>query len=391
MAIESGNVVSRQPSHEKPLRVAIAAGGTGGHIMPALALAEALGNIGHPVTMEFFCGNRPVELRIYAEAGVTPVVLPVGSMMVSGFWRRTLLFARLATAFLRALWRMRRCGVAVGMGGYVAAPVLAAAWLLRRPIVLHDSNTVLGKVNRFMASRARFVAYGLPLVSPPEGVRAGRVVETGTPVRLAITRGNRDEAAASMYLQTHAFTIFINGGSQGARGLNNLMAQALGRLGSLWTLDLPLQIIWSTGADKVQEVREALQKESLKGQFWITPSVERMEHAYALADLVVSRAGGSSLAEILQCGKPAILFPLPHAAEQHQRHNAAVLNHHGAALVFDEETVAPELVAREIFDLAETPETLEGMARAARELGRPSASRDLARLVVEAGTGKTIL
>jgi UDP-N-acetylglucosamine--N-acetylmuramyl-(pentapeptide) pyrophosphoryl-undecaprenol N-acetylglucosamine transferase len=373
------------------LRVAIAAGGTGGHIMPALALAEALGNIGHPVKMEFFCGNRPVERRIYAEAGVTPVVLPVASVMVRGFWRRAMLYARLATSFLIALWHMRRGGVAVSMGGYVAAPVLAAAWILRRPIVLHDSNTILGKVHRVMAKRARFIACGLPLVAAPEGVRPARVVETGTPVRLAITRGNRDEAAASMYLKTHAFTIFINGGSLGASGLNHLMAQAMGRLSHLWTLDFPLQVIWSTGADKVQEVREALQKEELKGQFWITPSVERMEHAYALADLVIGRAGGSSLAEILQCGKPAILFPLPHGAEQHQHHNAAVLNHHGAALVFDEETVAPELVAREIFDLAETPETLKGMAKAARELGRPSASRDVARLVVEAGTGKTIL
>ena len=380
----------RGSDNPEALRVAIAAGGTGGHIMPALALAEALTNIGRPVRTDFVCGNRPVELQIYASAGVRPVVFPVGSMSSGSRWRRVRQRAGLAYSFVKSLLLVHRYDVVVGMGGYISVPFLTAAWLGRVPIILHDSNTVLGRVNRFMARRAAAVACGMPLVRHPEKVPPDRVFQVGTPVRLFITRGSRAEAARSMYLREDAFTIFINGGSQGARGLNDLMARTLGCLSERWTSDKPLQVVWSTGSANLLQVRQALQAQPLKCQIWMAPSIERMDLAYAISDLVISRAGGSTLAEVLLCGLPSILIPLPYAAENHQHYNAGVLARHGAALLCDEKDTSPEILADKIAGLASRPDEMAEMAKAARRLSCPDAGRDLARIVVEAAGGNTL-
>jgi UDP-N-acetylglucosamine--N-acetylmuramyl-(pentapeptide) pyrophosphoryl-undecaprenol N-acetylglucosamine transferase len=378
----------KQDNHPGPLRVAIAAGGTGGHIMPALALAEALTNAGQPVRVDFVCGNRPVELQIYAAAGIHPIVFPVGSMARGSLPRRIGQYARLALSFIKSLLVVGCYDVVVGMGGYISGPFLAAAWLGRVPIVLHDSNTVLGRVNRALARRAAVLACGMPLIRHPGKVPPERIFRVGTPVRRFVAKGSRQEAAQAMYLREDAFTLFINGGSQGARGLNDLMARTLGHLCELWPDGRPFQVIWSTGSANLLQVREALKSQPLRGQIWIAPSIERMDQAYAISDLVIGRAGGSTLAEVLLCELPSILIPLPHAAENHQYHNADVLARHGAALVCAEHETSPETLAEKIADLAAHPTKMKEMADAARRLSCPDAGRDLARIVVETAMGK---
>ncbi|NQU43905.1 UDP-N-acetylglucosamine--N-acetylmuramyl-(pentapeptide) pyrophosphoryl-undecaprenol N-acetylglucosamine transferase [bacterium] len=380
--------MKRSGREKSIVKVAIVAGGTGGHIMPALALAEALANIGRPVAVDFICGSRPVELEIFVQAGVKPTVFPVGSSVSTGWTGRLARPLGLFYSFLKSLLKIRRYDVVVGMGGYITAPVLSAASTLRIPIVLHDSNTILGKVNRIMARRAKVVACGLPLAQVPDKVPANRIREVGTPVRREILKGDPDEAAREMYLRTDAFTILISGGSLGAPALNTLMARTLGELSRIWPEKPGLQVIWSTGARHFQDVRKLLDDQPLKGQIWVAPNIERMDHAYSLADLYVGRAGGSSLAEVLLCNLPAILFPLPIAADQHQRHNAHALARHKAALVFDEERIAPAELAEQIVGLVRQPSKLSEMAQAARHLSRPDAARDLARLVIEAAEGE---
>ncbi|MBN1866433.1 UDP-N-acetylglucosamine--N-acetylmuramyl-(pentapeptide) pyrophosphoryl-undecaprenol N-acetylglucosamine transferase [Candidatus Sumerlaeota bacterium] len=373
---------------DSSLRIAIAAGGTGGHIMPALALGEALGNIGHSVRIDYICGNRPVELDIYSKSGVMPRVFPVGSITEGGWLRRAWQYVGLAYTFLRSLLMIRRYDVVVGMGGYTTGPVLSAALLCRVPIVIHESNTVLGRVNRRLAPRARILACGLPLVAKPENVDPARIHVVGTPVRLFITKGSRAEAAETMYLQPDAFTLFVCGGSQGARGLNGLMARTLGHLSGIWPSDRPFQVVWATGAKNIESVREQLENERLRGQLFLAPTIERMDHAFAMADLAVGRAGGSWLAEIALCGIPSILVPLPHGADRHQHHNAEILVRHKAALGYEQDIIEPRELARQILELANDSLRLEMMASAARTLARPDAARDLARLVVETATAR---
>jgi UDP-N-acetylglucosamine--N-acetylmuramyl-(pentapeptide) pyrophosphoryl-undecaprenol N-acetylglucosamine transferase len=351
--------------------------------MPALALGQALANIGRETAVDYFCGNRDVELRIYRRAGVAPRVLPVGSQMAGSSARRFWQKVKLGASFLRCFFLMGRYDVAVGMGGYVAAPVLFAAWLRRKPIILHDSNTILGKVSRAMASRAKIVACGMPLAVVPEKIDRKKLVEIGTPVRLNINKGNREAAAKSMYLRPDAFTLFIYGGSLGARGLNQLMAEALGKIGESWPHDKAFQVVWATGGENIEAVKAALRDKTIRGQLWLAPEIDDMDQAYAISDLVVARAGGSFLAELMLCGKPSILFPLPNSSENHQLHNAEVLAKRQAALLLDEKSVSPDELAGRILDLALNPAKRETMARACAKLACPDAARDLAKLIVD--------
>ncbi|HPS01216.1 MAG TPA: UDP-N-acetylglucosamine--N-acetylmuramyl-(pentapeptide) pyrophosphoryl-undecaprenol N-acetylglucosamine transferase [Candidatus Sumerlaeota bacterium] len=378
-------------SQEKPgstLRVALAAGGTGGHIMPAIALAEVLANIGYPVEIQFFCGNRPIEKKIYADAGITPVQIPVGGMTTGGLLSRLAQVVGLVRGMFKCLLCIRNFDVVVGMGGYSSAPLLAAAWLANVPIVLHDSNAVLGRVTRWLAPKAKALACGLPLVNPPRDVSPDRIHDIGTPVRLGISRGDAAEAARSMRFDPELFTLFICGGSQGAQGLNRFMGAVFQEMSAFWPSDKTMQVIWSAGPQNVDEVLQMIKERNLRGQFWIAPIMDRMDHAFALSDIVIARAGGSFLAEVLVCGKPSILFPLPHGADQHQHHNAAVLERNGAAVVFDENSTEPREVAEQILHFLQTTHDLEVMSDAARRLSRPGAARDLARLIVRAATGE---
>ncbi len=374
---------------KRTLRVAIAAGGTGGHIMPALALGDALSNIGHPVDVQFLCGSRDLEREIYADAEIDPIVFPVRSISSGGRVHRAIQMLGMAYTFMHSMWIMRRFDVVVGMGGYITGPVLSAAKILRIPFVLHDSNTVLGKVNTMMAPFAAVIAQGMPLLSRPEQVPEQRFVELGTPVRRGISRGSREEAAPTMFLaDDEAFTILILGGSQGARGVNTLVADMLDDLMKIWPEDRLLQLIWATGSKNIQQVRDAVHDKPFRGRMWLAPTLERMDHAYAMADLVIGRAGGSTLAEILVCNLPSILIPYPQSKEDHQKYNATVLKRKGAALIFDEAESTASDLAKGVFELASDPEFLDEMADSARVLSCPDAARDLARIVVEVGTGQ---
>lgn len=379
--------MKEQSPEPEPLRVAIAAGGTGGHIMPAIALAQALSNIGRPVRTDFLCGNRPIELDTYAVAGIKPRVFPVGSLTTGPAWKRACQRVGLAYSFLRSLLMIRRYDVVVGMGGYISGPVLTAAWIGRVPIVLHESNTVLGRVNRLMAKRAKIVACGMPLFERPEEIPPDRFVEIGTPARLNIARGNPDEAAMEMYLRRDCFTLLVTGGSQGAQALNELVAKTLGLLSALWHGEKDLQVIWSTGPDNLPKVRAALENQPLKGHIYLAPTIEKMELAYALTDLVVGRAGAASLSEILLCGLPSILIPLPNAVGDHQRLNSVVLVRNKAAVLLDERETSPEQLAGEILSFATDAERRNAMSQAAHRLACPDAGRDLARIVVDAALG----
>ena len=364
------------------IRIALAAGGTGGHIMPALATADALRHLDHPARVDFFCGNRPGERRIYAAAGVEPCVLPLGPMTAGGPVRRIRQLFTLISGLFQAVRLIGRYDAVAGMGGYVAGPVLMAAWLRGVPFVVHDSNTILGRVNRWMGRRAKAIACGLPLAKTPPKIDPRKVIQLGTPVRPVIGRCHREEAARAMGVRSDAFTLFLNGGSLGgSRTYAAVLIGALPILRQRWNDPRPLQVIWATGPTNLENIRAAMAEKNFTENLHLFPTIEHMEHPYALADLIIGRAGGSSIAEILNCGLPSILFPLPISAERHQYYNADVLARTGAAIVCADDKTTSEELAGIIADLSVNPDRLRNMAEAAHRLAHPDAARDLALLI----------
>jgi UDP-N-acetylglucosamine--N-acetylmuramyl-(pentapeptide) pyrophosphoryl-undecaprenol N-acetylglucosamine transferase len=239
-----------------------------------------------------------------------------------------------------------------------------------------------------MGPHARVVACGLPLVKVPAKIDAGRIREIGTPVRPEIGRCSRGEAAQALGMRADAFTVFLNGGSQGgSRVYANTLVEALKLLGRRWQGARPLQVVWATGPGNLESIRSALEKD-FAGGMRLEAMIQRMDQAYALADVVIGRAGASTLAEILNCGLPSILFPLPISAERHQYYNAEVLERAGAALTGEDGETSPEELAAMIEGLAREPEQLAAMARAARGLAHPNAAEDLARIVLEVARGR---
>lgn len=364
------------------MRVLIAAGGTAGHVFPALALGRRLAADGHEVR---FAGTaQGQEARLVPEAGFGFVEVEARPLV-----RRLSVRAAVAPiSAIRSVGRLRpivdSADVVVGMGGYVSVPVALAALRTRRPLVLHEQNAVPGLANRTLARPARRVALGFA-----EAVRTlprrARTVVTGNPVREEIlaVRSDRDrlakEAAEELGLDAARRTVVVFGGSQGALHVNRSVVEAASRL----ERD-DVQLLLLTGAAHVDAVGAAL---AAAGSVRIRALafLERMELAYALADLVVARAGAATVAEVAVCGVPSVLIPYPYATGRHQEANARALQRAGGASVLLDDELDGAALAERVGALLDDPEHLHTMGERAREWSRPRATDALARVVADAG------
>ncbi len=364
------------------MRILIAGGGTAGHIFPALALARRLAEEGHEVR---FAGTpQGQESRLVPAAGFAFV-----EVEARPFVRRASL--RALAGPLTSIRSVRRLGpvvrgsdTVVGMGGYVSVPVALAALRGDRPLVLHEQNAVPGLANRVLSRGARRVA--LAFAEAVRGLpRRARTVVTGNPVREQICRvaDERErlakEAAEALELDPGRRTVVVFGGSLGALHLNRAVVEAARRL----DLGGP-QILLITGRAHLERVRMGLGPAAPVRAFAF---LERMELAYAAADLVVARAGATTVAEISVCGLPSLLIPYPYATGRHQEANARALQRAGGATVLMDDELDGAVLAERISDLLDDPERLAGMAERARAWSRPDADESLARVVVEAGEG----
>lgn len=363
--------------------VLIAAGGTGGHLYPALAVAEVLRERGHEVA---FVGGARLEQRLVPAAGYRLHTLPARALPRSASPKAVLAGVAFLRSVLGARRLLRTLGIEVvlGMGSY---PSLAPAWVAgrRRTVVLHEQNAMLSLAHRLSLRRATALALSLPLVGgPPQ--RAGlRVEVTGNPLRSAMralalaTGGERDrlrrEGLERFGLSVDAVTVLAFGGSLGARAIN----EALPLAARGWGNDV--QVLHVTGPDHEHSMREAWERAGVAAV--VRGYVDDMEHAYAAADVVVCRSGASTVAEVTALGIPAVFVPLPTAPGGVQEANARVVESAGAAEVVLQ---GPDLAQR----LADRVDVLLGdaagrarMAQAARGLGRPDATDRLADLIVE--------
>ncbi|MFG3365936.1 glycosyltransferase [Streptomyces sp. NPDC048156] len=346
-----------------PLSVVIGAGGTGGHIYPGLALAEALRRAAPDAVISFVGTERGLETKLIPGAGFrlhTVDMIPFDPALGA---KRYLLPAALlrSGAQCRAILRAQGAQVAVGMGGYPSAPVIVGARMAGLPSVIHESNAVPGRANQFAARLTPHIAVAFD--RSRAHLSGGRNADTvGMPIAAQLAALDRTalraEARRAFGIPDGARVVLFNGGSLGAARLTEA---ALG-LAARWRHRPDVHLLIKTGPAALDETRRRLGDSPVARA---VPYLDRMDLAYAVADLVVCRAGSATVAELATTGVPAVLVPYPHAPGDHQTHNARVLSDAGAAhLVPDGETTAERLAVL-VEPLLADPSRLTAMSRAA--------------------------
>lgn len=353
----------------RSLVIAMAGGGTGGHVIPALAVARELLDRGH---RPFFIGTRRgMEARLVPEAGFDIEWIEIGALNRVG-WSRMLKSAwQLPASVWRAKGLLESNGAAAvfSMGGYAAGPVMLAALWKKMPLVVMEPNAMPGLTSRKLS---RWVDRAL--VSFPEAARhfrPGRTEITGLPVR-------REFFDLPPKPRGEAFTILITGGSQGSRTLNEAARAS-------WPLfqqsGLRVRLLHQTGAAAEAEIARDFEAARMDG--FVAAFLRDMPAAFAEADLVVCRAGAGAVAELAAAGKPSLLVPFPFAADQHQLRNAEAFARMGAARLVPDREMNGERLVREAVSLASNGGLLESMGAAARSMAHPDAARRAAIIIEE--------
>jgi len=356
-----------------PLLV-IAAGGTGGHMFPAQALAEAMLSLGWRVKLS-------TDARGARYAGGFPNAVEIEKVSSATFSRggvlaKALVPFRIVGGVLGAIigFLRDRPDVVVGFGGYPSIPALSAAWALRLPRMIHEQNGVLGRVNRVFAARVSRVACGTwPTTNIPDGAKA---VHTGNPVRATIA----DRAAAGYIAPgDYPMQILAIGGSQGAHVLAETVPAAIAALPD--EIRRHVSIAQQARAEDADTVRAFYDQHGIRAE--VSPFFDDVPRRMTEAQLVISRAGASSVADISVIGRPAILIPYPHATEDHQSANARGLVEAGAAILIPQSQLDAETLSAQIALVLGNPQGAEQMAAAALGQGRPDATAALVGLVEE--------
>ncbi|WP_449423245.1 undecaprenyldiphospho-muramoylpentapeptide beta-N-acetylglucosaminyltransferase [Rhodanobacter lindaniclasticus] len=348
--------------------VLIMAGGTGGHIFPGLAVAECLRGQGVPVAWLGAVGG--METRVVPAQGIELHTVTVGGLRGKGWKTRLLaplMLLRALVASLALLRRLRPRSV-LSMGGYVAGPGGLAAWLLRRPLLVHEQNRVAGFTNRKLAALARRVLSGFAGALP-------RAQWVGNPVRAAI--GALPPPAQRMTEHTGRARLLVLGGSLGARALNVSLPQALAQIDAAQRPE----VLHQCGSRGLDEARAAYAQAGVEAN--VVAFIDDMAAAYGWADLAVCRAGALTLAELSAAGLGALLVPFPHAVDDHQTRNAEALVAVGAADILQENELDIQTLAQRLTALLGDRPHLLAMADAARTLAKPDAAQTIARACVE--------
>jgi UDP-N-acetylglucosamine--N-acetylmuramyl-(pentapeptide) pyrophosphoryl-undecaprenol N-acetylglucosamine transferase len=358
----------------EPRCILLAAGGTGGHLFPAAALAAALGRRGAAVELATddrgfkYSGDFPAR-AIHA----LPSATTTGAGALSKARAALVLGAGLASALL-LLGRLKPRAV-VGFGGYPTVAPLTAAWLIGAPSALHEQNAVIGRANRFLASRVSLIATGFPELQGVDAALAAKARYTGNPVR-----ANVIAAAATPYpdFAEGRLRVLITGGSQGARVMADVAPAALARLTRQERARIRLAM-QARGEDKA---RVAAACAELSFPVELAEFFADLPQRIAASHLVVARAGASTVSELAVIGRPSILVPFPHALDQDQAANAAALAASGAATVIPQNEFTPERLAELLRGALADPTSLQAAAKAAKAAGVPDAAERLADLVM---------
>lgn len=360
-------------SKERPYRILIGGGGTGGHVFPAIAIADALKSSDPGMQFLFVGALGRMEMERVPEAGY-----PILGLPVAGFQRRITLknitfFYRLLVSMVmsRRIIRQFKPDMAIGVGGYASGPILKAAARKKVPILIQEQNSCAGVTNRLLGRWAHTICVAYEQMDryfPEE-----KIVITGNPVRqfLLQTTGDQKTSLAAFGLVEGKKVCLVLGGSGGARTLNQCMMEGL------YKLDREdLQVLWQCGKHYQKEVEEAVRQSTLTN-IRVTPFITTMAQAYTAAEVIISRAGAISISELCLVGKPVILVPSPNVAEDHQTRNAEALVSRNAALMVPDNR-ARELLVDTMLRLMENGEQKMELSENIKSLGIADASQRIA-------------
>lgn len=353
------------------IRVLIMAGGTGGHVFPALAVAEEFKS--RVVDVYWMGTQKGIEAKLVPDAGYPLNYISVQGLRGNGVLGWVLAPFKLLKAVFEALIALKKIkpDVVLGLGGFSSGPGGIAAWLLRKPLAIHEQNAIPGLTNRILAKFANKVMEGFP-----HGFATSIESQwVGNPVRTTIETMVAPEVRFSK--RTGVIKILVLGGSLGARKLNTVLPEAL----ALIDAQQRPEIIHQCGQRHQQQCVDAYKKANISAQ--VKPFIEDMAEAYAWADLVICRAGALTIAEVSAAGVGALLIPFPYAVDDHQTHNASSLVVAGAAKLIAEKSLTTELLADEIKQLSGNREQLLLMAKAARSQSKLGSAKVIADVCLE--------
>ena len=361
------------------IRVIISGGGTGGHIFPAVSIANAIREKQPDAEILFVGAEGRMEMQRVPAAGYEIKGLPVAGFDRKHLWRNVSVVIKLLRSRImaRRIIKAFRPMVAVGVGGYASGPTLDVAAKMGIPTLLQEQNSYAGVTNKLLAKNARriCVAYdGMERFFP-----ADRILFTGNPVRqnlLHITL-TRQEAAQQMGLDPAKRTVLIVGGSLGARSMNESVLQQL----ELIRQQTDVQFVWQTGKYYSEAIAQQLKERTCPPNLHVMDFISDMAVAYAAADLVVSRAGAGSISEFCLLGKPVILVPSPNVAEDHQTKNAMALVQKDAAL-YVPDAEAPDNLLPTAISTVKNTKKLQALSQNILRLARPNAASDIADEVI---------
>ena len=364
------------------LRIVIAGGGTGGHLFPGIAIAEAFKARAPESRPLFITTGRPIEERVLATGVYATCRITAAGFKGVGMAGKLKALIKMPAGLIAALLLLIRFRphAVIGMGAYSAAPVIMAAWLLRIFRAIHEQNRIAGMTNRFLARFANRIYVSFP--DTGIGNRPEKILFTGNPIRQAIGQAPAEERPEK---GPKPFTVLILGGSQGAHAINLSVMAALAHLqASQWAARL--RFIHQTGAADCEMVREAYAKADIEAR--VDAFFDDMAACYAAADLIICRAGATSVAETAAAGLPAVFIPYPHAADNHQYFNAKSLVDAGAAEMIDQQEAEGHVLAERILFYAENEAARTRMQARIRSFSRPEAAQvivsDICRML-EAG------
>lgn len=357
----------------------MAAGGTGGHLFPALAIARALQAKRKGAEIAFVGTERGMEVDWGKSLGFPTYRIRIRGLKGKGGIRLIGSLALIPQALSHswAILSQFRPHVTVGVGGYVSGPLLLLSAMRGIPTLIHEQNAFPGFTNRILAPVVTRIAYSFPGSEGHFRGRRSKLIFTGNPIRREIAQGEREKAGSQFDLDPRRFTLLCFGGSQGASRINMALLSAAPRL---VTWGESIQLLHATGEKDYQGMAEGAAGYPFRAR--VLPFIHDMASAYALADFVIARAGASTIAELAAVGKPSLLVPYPYATNDHQRYNAEVLAHLGGAWIIPDKDLDGISLSRIIREAYQNPQDLALMGQRARSLARIDADDRIADLIL---------
>ena len=354
--------------------VVIAGGGTGGHLFPGIALAKSLKRHDMSIQVTFVGTRQGIESKVLPKEGLQLKTILSGGLLGKKGASRWISWSKLPVGMAQSMAFLirKRPNLVVGVGGYVSGPLVFSAWVLRIPILIHEQNSIPGVTNRLLGKIADKVAisFGMSRKFFPQDT----VTETGNMIREEMCKPREETIKEPQ----GKIRILILGGSQGAHSINMAMLDALDKLSHVKDR---LEIVHQTGERDVTQVREAYENKRFSAE--AHAFIDDIGEQYQKASLVICRAGATTLAEVTACGKVSLLVPFPHAAHNHQEHNARAVEAENAGQVVLDKDISGEIFAKSILEAMDDPEKMREMADNSYRLGKREATEEVTQLCLE--------